>query len=57
MKAQKAKMKAQKATKGQNEEFRGLPPWGDGRGFAPSGLGYCLRKADQAYAGCLSSVI
>ena len=37
-------------------EGKVYPPQGEehGRGFAPLGLGYCLRKAGQAYAGCLA---
>ena len=42
------------ASEGQKERFT---PQGGGlarRGFAPLGLGYCLRKAGQAYAGCVA---
>ena len=41
--------------KPQKAKRKGLPPKGRerGRGFRTLGLGYCLRKAGQAYAGGL----
>ena len=49
----KSQAPGKEAPEGQKERF--TPQGGEehGRGFAPLGLGYCLRKAGQAYAGGL----